>query len=235
MAHAIANMLPFLRVELPGIPEPILVRGLDDAVSDFISRSEVWKYTSPVLLDWTTALVFPALAAGTDIPAATRIVRIDTVKYASDGVSFTKVLFKTRDQLDNLLPNWEVKTGNTPLYWTNDGPDTPRIIPIATANVLTSIQVRSVVTSLTSLAALPDFIMHEFEDDIKHGALARLMKIPGKDWTNFAAAAAYANLFTAGIKEAKSRANAEYGQPSREMNYGGIGSNISSNVNDYGR
>ena len=222
MAHPIVDMYPFLRAELPGIPEPLLVAAVAKTVSDFLSKSEVWKYTSPVLLDWTTALVFPAIVTGTDIPTFTRVVRTDNVKYANDSLSLRTIPFKTRQQLDNIYSDWEVKTGNTPLYWTNDGPDTPRIIPIATANVADSIQVRSILSSATTLTTLPDFIMHEYEEDLRNGALARLMRIPGKDWTNLTAASAYASLYKAAWIGAKSRAEAETGQPARETSYGGI-------------
>lgn len=237
MAHLIADMLPEMRVELPGIPEPILVDALDFTVSDFLSKSELWKYTSPILLDWTTALVFPAMVVGTDIPANTRIVRIDTVKYASGGVNLRKLTFKTRDQLDEIYSDWEVKTGNAALYWTNDGPETPRIIPIATANVNGSIQVRSVIASIEALLAIPDFVMHEYEEDIRVGTLSRLMKMPGKDWTNFAAARAYALSYKAGWMRAKVRAQADSGQPFREASYGGIGGpdTRGKRRNDYGR
>lgn len=222
MPHAIDTMYPFLRVELPGIPEPLLVSAVAKTVNEFLRLSEVWKYTSPILLDWTTALVFPTLVLGTDIPLETRVVRTDTVKFANDSSSFRAVPFKTRQQLDEIYSDWEVKTGSEPLYWTNDGPGSPRIFPIADNDILASLQVRSVISATESLVTLPDFVMHEYEDDIRNGVLARLMKIPGKDWTNLRAASAYSSLFLAGWKKAKSRAEADFGQPARETSYGGL-------------
>lgn len=222
MTVAVDQLYNIIRVELPGIPEPILVEGVRKSVQEFFKRSESWRYTVPGLLDWTTALGFPALAAGTEIPVGTRVMRVDEVKYASDGVSLKPITFKTRQQLDGELSNWEVLTGSTPQRWTNDNDYSPRIIPIATANVTGSIKVRVILAPIDTLVVLPDFLYYEFEDDFKNGALARLMKIPGKDWTNFAASSAYASLFRAGYIKAKSRANAEFGQPCRETSYGGL-------------
>lgn len=222
MTVALDQLYNTIRVELPGIPEPILVEGVRKAVQEFFKKSESWRYTVPGLLDWTTTLGFPALAAGTEIPVGTRVMRVDEVKYANDGVSLQPIAFKTRQQLDGELSNWEVLTGSTPLRWTNDNDYSPRIIPIATANVVSSIKVRAIIAPINSLVVLPEFLYYEFEDDFKNGALARLMKIPGKDWTNFAAASAYASLFRAGYIKAKSRANAEFGQPCRETSYGGL-------------
>lgn len=222
MAVAVDQLYNVIRVELPGIPEPILVEGVRKAVQEFFKQSEAWRYTVPGLLDWTTAAVFPALAAGTEIPVGTRVMRVDEVKYASDGVALQPIVFKTRQQLDSELSNWEVLTGSGPLRWTNDNDYAPRIVPIATANVTGSLKVRVILAPINTLVSLPDFLYYEFEDDFKNGALARLMKIPGKDWTNFTAAAAYASLFRAGYIKAKSRANAEFGQPCRETSYGGL-------------
>lgn len=223
MAVQIDTLYNLLRVELPGIPEPVLVSGVNKAIQEFFKQSEAWRHTVPGLLDWTTALAFPALTAGVELPTNTRLIRVSDVKYASDGIALKKVIFRTRAQLDGEYLNWEVKIGNTPLRWTNDTQgDEPRIIPIATADVLTSLKVRVVVAPLDALVELPDFLYYEFEDDFKNGTLARLMKIPGKDWTNFGAAAAYASLFMAGHIKAKSRVNAEFGQPRRETGYGGL-------------
>ncbi len=94
-----------------------------------------------------------------------------------------------------------------------------------------------IITPTDALTTLPDFLFFEFEDDFRNGTLARLMKIPGKDWTNMSAASGYASLFTAGIMKAKSRAKVEFGQPQLSTSYGGIPSStsFSPNVNDYGQ
>ena len=223
MAIVIADLLPQLRIELPGIPEPVLVDGLHEAIDDFLKQSEVWKFSVASLLNWTTALSFPALAAGTEIPASSRVVRIDTVKYGSDGTNLKIVPFKTRDQLDSEIPDWEIRTGSSPDLWTNNGPATPQIVPIATADVNGSLQVRVILSAADTSVVVPEFILYEFGDEIRYGALARLMKIPGKDWTDASRSGAYSSMFAAGITKAKSRSEAEYGQPtSREMAYGGI-------------
>lgn len=223
MAQVITDLLPQLRIELPGIPEPVLVDGLHAALDDFLKQSEVWKFSVATILNWTTALSFPALGAATEIPASTRVVRIDTVKYGVGGTNLKPVPFKTRDQLDSELPDWEVRTGSSPDVWTNNGPGVPQIVPIADADVLGSLQIRVILSALDQSVTVPTFIIAEFADEIRYGTLARLMKIPGKDWTSLSAASSYKALFNVGVKKAKSRSEAEYGQPvSREMAYGGI-------------
>lgn len=221
----LASLNKFIRIELPGIPELVLNDAVLRATQDFFSRSESWRHSlAAPLLDWTIALVFPAMVEGVELPADTRIVRNDVVKYSSDGTNLKTVPFSTRQQLDSEFPNWEVKTGNSPERWTNDPtPDMPRIIPIATDDHLASLQVRVILAPNDAATTIPDFLYTEFQDDLVNGTLARLMKIPGKDWTNLRSAAAYAAAFEGGIQKAMSRANAEYGQPNnREASYGGI-------------
>jgi hypothetical protein len=219
----ISSAYPKIRIEAPGVPEPLLEDVTADAMKDFFRESECWRYTVPGLLDWTTALVFPALAAGTEIPAGTRVKRVDEVKYASDGVSLRKINFHTRQDLDDYYSDWEVKTGNTPLVWTNDPTsDNPRIIPIAQADVTGSIKVRAILVP-TTLTDIPDFFYDEFHDAWRWGALARLLKMPDRDWTNNALAIFYQGKYDDEIERAKSRAQAEFGQPNqRTMAYGGL-------------
>ena len=235
MAVTLDTLHNMLRVELPGIPEPLLALAVLQTTQDFFKRSEAWRFNVATLLDWEIAQVFPDLIQAVEIPANTRVVRIDGVKFGSDGTNLKPVPFSTRQQLDQEYPDWEVKTGNTPLRWTNDPtPDAARIIPIAVEDLVGSLQLRVILTPDLNGVDIPDFLYYEYEDELKNGTLARLMKIPGKDWTNTASASAYASLYRNGWMKAKSRVNADYGQPNRIMSYGGIEGNF-TNTDDYGR
>lgn len=220
---AITNVYPKVRIEAPGAPDPLIKDVVGDAMRDFFRESEVWRYTCPSLLDWTTAAVFPTLSAGTEIPADTRVIRVDRVKYASDGTNLKTVPFSTRQQLDDEYPDWEVRTGSSPQRWTNDGIGAdPRLIPIATANVLGSLQVRVIIAPTSAMTDIPAYWYDEYHDLWRFGALGRLLKMPGRDWTNPEMAAYYFKLYNEGIALAKSRVQAEFGMPDRTMAYGGI-------------
>lgn len=235
MAHVIEDLYPLIRLEAPGLPEPVIANETQDAIDNFLAESEAWKYSVPGLLDWTTVADFPTISAGTEIPTSTRVVRYDTVKFASDGANLKAVPFKTRQQLDREYPDWEVRTGNTPLAWTMNGIDAPRIIPAASADVLGSLSVRVILGTDRSASTIPEFILHEFGDFIQYGVLAKVLALPGKDWTNERAAMKYLAMWNDGIKKVKSRAQADYGQPDRTMSYGGIGGNVNVGYDDYGQ
>lgn len=225
MAVAISTMTPELRVELPGIPEPILEAAEFRGLRKFFWESEAWKYTADNGLDYTSgqrAMNLPV--AGTDIPTKTVVKRVDQVKFDSGGDDWdTEVPFMTRDQLDRYDGDWYTETGTEPKAWTYDGA-VPILYPIASATVNTALLLRVIIAPVFTLPAdtLPDLLYYEYEEYFKAGILADLMKMPGKDWTNTEMAAYYQSIYNRGVDMAKSRSQADYGQPNRTMAYGGL-------------
>ena len=226
MAQAVSNLLPELRVELPGIPVPILNTALFRVIRQFFWESEVWKYTYNNGLDWTlNQLALEVAVPVTDIPIKCVVKRVDTVSYSATGAAWDDIIpFKTRDQLDRENPNWYTETGSTPTAWSHGNNGAAIIIPQTTATVVDALLIRSVIAPVYTLVTdtLPDFLYYEFEDVIRAGILAQLMKQPGKDWSNPEMSIFYGQAFTAGMLKGKSRGQADFGQPKGTMAYGGI-------------
>jgi len=226
MATAIETMLPEVRVELPGIPVPILNAALYRVIRQFFWESEAWKYTYDNGLDWTlNTLALPSPVAGTDIPAKCIVKRVDTVQYNSDGSGWDQdIPFKTRDELDRLNRDWYTETGSSPSYWTHGNDGAALVTPQTTATVTTAFLIRSVIAPVFTAISdtLPDFLYYEFEETIKAGILAQCMKMPDKDWSDPQMAQFYGTAYSAGLNKAKSRAQADFGQPKDSMAYGGI-------------
>lgn len=226
MAIAISTMLPEIRVELPGIPEPILKAALYRVIRQFFWETEVWKYTYDNGLDWTISTIeLPLPTAGLDIPAKCVVKRVDTVMYDADGAAWDREIpFKTRDELDRANPDWYTETGATPLAWTHGNDGAAIVVPIASATVSTAFLIRAVIAPVFTVVTdtLPDFLYYEFEETIKAGVLAQLMKQPHKDWSDMQVAQFYGQAFAAGSQRAKSRAQADFGQPKDTMAYGGL-------------
>jgi hypothetical protein len=206
-------MLPALRVELPGIPEPILKDTLYRVIRQFFWESEAWKYTYDNGLDWTQDQL--TLEAPTP----------DTIKYDAGGDSWdTPIPFKTRDELDRENPDWRTETGTSPSAWAHDNDGAAIVVPLVSTTVTTALLIRSVIAPVFTAVTdtLPDFLYYEFEETMKHGVWAQLMKQSGKDWTNKQQGDVYANAFFQGIIKAKSRAQSDFGQPKDTMAYGGL-------------
>lgn len=225
MPVAISVMVPELRIELPGIPEPVLNAAIYRGLRKFFWESESWKYTYDNALAYTIGeRALPAPTPGTDIPTKTVVKRVDTVKFSATGADWDKTVpFKTRDELDRHDPNWYAKEGTRPLAWTYDNA-VAICYPISEATIATSLLIKSVIAPVYTVPAdtLPDLLYYEFEDFIKAGILFDLMKMPGKDWTNDAMAAYYKKAYDNGVNAANSRAEADFGQPKGTMAYGGL-------------
>jgi len=226
MTVALSVMTPELRLELTNIPVPILNAAIFRVCRVFFWESEVWKYTYDNGLDWTADTpALPVPVAGTDIPTKCMVKRVDQVKYDAGGDSWdTEVPFLTRDELDRKRPRWNTDTGSSPTSWTHGNDGAAIIIPMTASTITTGLLIRSVIAPIFTLVSdtLPDFLYYEFEETLKAGVLAQLMKQPGKDWTDLRMAQFYGAAYVAGEKKAKSRGQADFGQPKDTMAYGGL-------------
>ena len=226
MTVAISTLLKDCRLELPGIAEPVLTAKLFQVIRQFYWESESYKYTYDNGLDWTiNTPAVPSPVAGTDIPAKFVVKRVDNIKYNAAGSGWDMdIPFKTRDELDRANSDWRSETGTSPNAWTNDNSGAARITPTPSATVTKGLLIRSVVVPVFTLVAdtLPDFLYYEHEAALRSGILGSLMAQPGKDWTNPQQASFYQTAYAAGIQRAKSRAEADFGQPKDTMAYGGI-------------
>ena len=226
MSVAISNLLPEMRVELPGIIDPLLNGVTYRVLRKFFWESEAWKYTYDNAVSWSAStLALPSPELGADVPLKTVVKRVDTIFYNADGDNWNKKIpFQTRDELDRSNPDWYTETGSTPTAWTHGNNGAALIIPQHTTGVTDAFLVRAVIapvyTAMTD--TLPDFLYYEFDDAIRHGVLAELMMQPGKDWSNPQQAMMYTAAFAADVKKARSRGQADFGQPKGTMAYGGL-------------
>jgi len=227
-----------VQAELPGVPRPLMLYHYAETVRDFCTRTKAWNYNSPAALDLAADTAWPTISAGTEIPALTYVVEPTSVKW-SDG---RKIQFLTRDQLDKYDGDWEQATATIPSAWTVTGPKAWTVYPLLSANVTAKLYMRFAIAPSRTEAAMrtgmPEELTYEFQDLWAYGTMSRLMKIPGKDWSNVQQAAAYSQIYELGIRTAKSRAAADFGRPDRTVAYGGIsigGNSDVRNTDDYGR
>ena len=225
MSVAISTLMPQIRMKLAGCPEPVIEDALYRIVREFFWKSEAWKYTYDNGLDWTASqLAMPTPTPGTDIPTKCIVKRVDNVKYDAGGDSWdTDIPFKTRDELDRENPDWRTETSSTPSAWTYDNA-VAVITPIATDTVTTGLLIRSVIApNFTATSdTLPDLYFYEFEKYLRAGVLAELFSEPGEEWTDLKQSAYYLAIYEDGINRAKSRSDADFGQPKGVMAYGGL-------------
>lgn len=214
-----------LRPDLPGIPEPLLFMHYARAVQEHLLYSKAWNYNSDALHTWTSGNNFVTVTAGTHTPTGTVVIQPTALKWEATG---DLIQFRTRDWLDAYDDDWESATGSKPIFWTITAPGTFVLYPGNTATTSNAVRGRFAVANLlptsaaTNRVGMPQELALEYQDHWANGALARLLNIPGNNWTNTRLASQYERKFDLNKKEAKARAGADGGRPERQTSYGGI-------------
>lgn len=245
MSRSIRDLLPDVRIAAAGVPEFLALYSLTRSLGEFLDRSEAWREWLPVL---PTAQFLDGLAhwpnhLDDDTKRWARIRRIDKMEWHPTG---SPVEFKTASQLQEIDPLWRTRTGAKVLFAVNEGefpaPDADhvsefqvRVVPIPMAGIDPTFGIRPRVVATTDAVAdmnldvfdgqvptVPDRIFYAFRDALVDGALARLFLMPGKDWTDQKLSTLHRVSFENAIVRAKSRADAEYGNPSYTTSYGGL-------------
>jgi hypothetical protein len=224
-----------VRAELPGVPVPLLYNVYAETVRNFFRRSLAWQVSVPPV-DLIANEEFPDLLDSPYeelLPAETYVVQPVRIKY-KDG---SNVTFRTRTQLDAMDSTWEqdVRSGPT-RHWTITAPGVYRLYPIPAESVEAALFMKIAVAPRRNARAVPEPLADEWTQAWTEGALSALLKIPGKDWTDVNLAAAHGRMFDDSVREARSRSNADYGNPTRQVAYGGlsIGGSGRNRSDDYG-
>ena len=204
---------PFISVELPGAPTPVIDAAVILTIRDFLRRSEAWRET--LTLDWTQTPTLTPTAANSSVV---------TVQKVYDTEREIPVPFKTDEQLRDEAYAWANAAGE-PYAWTLTEENVLKVYPAPTAEatVLGRLDVTiSVNVDASGTFNLPQALWDRYEDAFRNGSLSRIMKIPGRDWTDDRRAAAYGLAYESAVADAKIRGQANFGRPVRTTGYGGI-------------
>lgn len=217
----ITDRLWMVREALPGVPEPVLFRRYMQAAKDFFRRSNAWVYVVTDVDDDRATTGLPFVDLYPYLPVDTSIVDILSIKY-QDG---TPIRFMARDQLNEQILDWQNQEGtNKPDYYTLIEPGSWSFVPSKPSQDLSAAFTFrvSLAPKVPDRTTLPDFLLDEWDEALAAGALASLYALPGRDWSDVNLATAHSIAFESWVIKARSRAEADYGQPVRTVVYGGI-------------
>jgi hypothetical protein len=97
-----------------------------------------------------------------------------------------------------------METGTPTHYWLVDD-TTVRLYPIPDA--VQTLSASLVLKPALNATGVETFLYNAYFDSLVSGALARLMRIPNKDWTNPKLSQMHQQIFYTGISEARTRAH----------------------------
>jgi hypothetical protein len=214
--RAISTEFWKIRSEAPGIAEPLLHARYVETLKDFFHRTRAWRWDTGIL-PISANQTWPTTSNVT--PAHTYIVEPVAVTWVPTGLN---IPFKARDQLDRQVSNWQDETAGGPTWWTKLNLGEYALVPRPVTAYTNAIRLRLAISVQPSVQAIPEELLNEFSEEITAGVLMNVLKMPGKDWSDPQMAGVYSSSYEQGIKAAKSRADADYGRPTRVVAYGGI-------------
>ena len=196
------DLLPEVLPNLAADPsEPVTVAAIKRACIQFCRESWVWK-----------ALPDPAdLVAGEttyDLEARSGADVSAVINVTANGVPLKN---RNSPWLDTELPGWRT-TRATPKYYTQVNTQQVIIAPVPDLNVTGGLVMTLAMQPSQKATGLPDWLYNQYLYSLAHGALAYLMLMPGKAWTDRELGANYFKLFENAIADARADAESALGR-----------------------
>lgn len=177
---ALDRLLPEVLIYAPNAPEVSALKFLRDAAREFCERTRVWRDTDELTVsepDYEAVCGYDA-----------DIVEIERAEL--DGVKLIPV---TMAWLDREVPSWRSyeEDAAPAKYLTQTEPDTVTIVPPATG----TLKLWLILKPTRKATELPQFLVDHHATEIGRGAAAKLLQLPGFDFSNPALAEQLAREF----------------------------------------
>lgn len=189
--------LPYVQVNVPDCPKALIVEAIRQKVIEFCQRS---LFLRQELDSFYTVADDNEYDIPT--PVDTTIAQLLMLK-----VNKRELQPKTQDDLEEIYQDWRDQLGE-PKYFFLKNTYTAILVP----KPMGVYPVRLLVALKPTQAAqgVDEIIFEEYKDAIKHGALAYLMLMAEKTWSNPNMSAFYQSQFDAAITDSKMRAEKGY-------------------------
>lgn len=185
---------PYILVEAPGCPDPLINLNLVAAAIEFCTKSLAWTA-------FTTAI--PLVEAQSDY-VITAPADAQALMARDVWVDGSRMVAKTADELAQVLPNWQTDTGTTPAYYNSAAArGSIRVYPKPVGVTTQALTMRAAFIPTPAATALPDFLGQYHMEAIASGAKARLLNMPNVQWSNIALGVYHRQIFDNAIVDAR--------------------------------
>lgn len=210
------SFLPDIIPMVPGCPDTLIENNIRSATIELCEKAEVYQRE----LDPITT-VEGIYEYDLEAPSGTSVDQILWATYEGNDLEpITSALLEQR------RPKWRLASySGTPEYFVQQSRTAFYLAPIPDTTKASSLQVRAVLKPTHRSTSCDDDIMNDYKDTIVNGTLFRLLRMPSKDWTDYAGAQVYATLFNQLLTEAKERGKGLNARVVRKVRYGGSGTN----------
>lgn len=181
----------WVEVACEGAPRPLVDEAIRAALERLCRYSGVWSLQHPAV-DVADGIA----AYNVIVPAGGQVIRLEAVHYNGAPLAPSD-------------PAWGVQyAGGSPpfTFWLESASPAPA--PVLTVNdtILGTLEFRAIYAPHKTATEIPDFLYDEYEEGVAAGAVAQLLAIPGKGWTDPRHAAEFEKRFFRHAAAAKLKA-----------------------------
>jgi hypothetical protein len=181
------KILPLVTPDIPGCPEESIKTALAAISADFCARTHLWRTD----IEDQTTVIDQALYEVTDCAVIESVLWVLVDDKELVHIDERNV---RKEDLD--------RKGVPTHFWVVD--DTQiRLFPIPDSEL--SIEVRVALKPSRTAKGVESWIYETWADVLASGAVYRLARVPGKEWSNPDLAAMHKNLYEQGVTNARIR------------------------------
>jgi len=217
MAIAYDAFLPEILPYARNCPDPTIEAAVRHTVIEICAKTEIWQQE----LDPVSAIA-EQYAYDLEPPANSVVHRIIHV-LDSQGEPLTPV---SSGMLEHRATDWRNNPGTAKFYVVQDEDNQIWLAPAPSASLANAFLIRAVLKPSMTSSSCTNYIMSNYRDCIVNGAIARLLQMPDRDWSNYKTAAVKYAMYQAGIVDIEKRARKTHEGVVPVVEYGGIGGRV---------
>lgn len=185
--------------DVPGCPRVVAIDAIRQTVIRFCQESMLWRYNMEPLITQIGVREYEL-----DYPLDTRVVSVRAMAWKGRNLDE-----KSADVLDAENPSWRTRKGSPDAYvFANPNTILLSHEPQAQESLSATLVLKPAQTS----QACGDILFEEYRKEIAAGAIAMLMLMPKKPWTDYELAAQKESVFLTATEKAKVRASSAFGR-----------------------
>lgn len=224
MAISYETLLPEILPMVIGCPDTLIESTVRASAIDFCERTGAYQLE----LDPITT-VANTYEYDLEAPTGTTVHRITWATF--EGNTLEPV---STELLEQRKPKWRDSDHyGDPEFYVQQSGSLVWLAPVPSDTTTSSVIIRAQLKPTHSSTSCDEQIMNEYRDAVVNGALFRLLRMPGRDWSDLQGAGIYSGLFAEAVEIAERRARQADQGVVWKVNYGGIGK--ATRRNRYGR
>lgn len=185
---------------IPGATPALVLNAIRNAAINFCEQTKVWVIDNDPILSIANEPHYDLDSSSTYEPVILMCAWYDE----------RKLIPKTPGDLDVMYTNWPSRSG-APEYITQEKPSEIILVPYPSSSG-SSITAKIAVKPKSTSTGIEKWIGEKYLEGIAHGALAKMMAMPSKPWSDGATSLYHKDLFDNAVAAARLDAGKGFGR-----------------------